>query len=328
MIRNTIAVASNTFTEAIRQPVYVVIIFATTILFMLSPSTVMFALREDSQLLSDIGLSNLLVAGLFIAVFAASTVVTDEIDRKTALTVISKSVSRHSFVLGKFFGITGAVLFAEYLLALVYFLTVRHGVLINASDHEDITVIVFGYSSAVLACLIGAFSNYFYKWRFGSTTVITGAILTTLSVFILFFIDHKWNYNPSLANFPLNLVAPVILIFLSTIVISSIAVASAMRFNMVTTMIVCVLVFLLGTMVHNMLGPVISSPDSNIFQTIFAWFGLAVIPSINLYIVTDVVYESRYLPMDYLLKCVLYTALYSAGAITIAIMLFRKRDIG
>ncbi len=327
MVKNCLAVASNTFTEAIRQPVYVVIIFATTILFMMSPSMVMFGLREDDQLLCDIGLSNLLVAGLFIAVFAASTVVTDEIDRKTALTVISKSVSRNSFVLGKFLGIVGAVLLAEYLLGLVYMLTMRHGVLVNASDHEDITVVVFGYSAAIISCLYGAFCNYFYKWRFGSTTVICGSILTTISLVILFFIDARWQYKPALGNFPIQLLGPLALVVLATIVISAIAVAAAMRFNMVTTMIICVLTFLLGTMVHYKLGPVVTQSDSMV-QSALAWVGLAMIPSINLYVVSDLVYESKYLPKEYFYSCVLYTILYSAGAITAAMMLFRKRDIG
>lgn len=327
MIRNILAVAANTFTEAIRQPVYVVIIFATTMLFMLSPSLVMFALREEDQLLSDIGLSNLLVAGLFIAIFAASTVVTDEIDRKTALTVISKSVSRHSFVIGKFLGIVSAVILAQYLLSLVYMFTVRHGVLVNASDHEDLTTVVFGCLSIFLACLIGAFCNYFYKWRFASTTVLTGTILATISFLLLFFIDDRWRFSPSLNNFPIYLFGPVSLIVLASILFSAIAVAAAIRFNMVTTMIVSTLTFVLGTMVHYKLGPVVSNPQGTL-QYIFAWLGLAFVPSINLYIVTDVVYESKALPMAYFLKCLIYTTLYSTGALTVAIFLFRKRDIG
>lgn len=328
MIRNILAVSSNTFTEAIRQPIYVVIMFATTLLFIMAPSMVMFGLREDNQLLWDIGLSNLLVAGLFIAVFAAATVVTDEIDRKTALTVISKSVSRSSFVLGKFFGITAAVLFAEYVLILEYFMTMRHGVLINASDYEDPTTLVFGCGSAVLACLIGAACNYFYKWRFGSTTVVWGAILATISVVAMFFIDLKWKFNPSLQNFPIHLAGPTLLIVLATVVFCAVSVAAAMRFNMVTTMIICVLLFLMGTMVHYKLGPIVNDPSTGMVKNALAWLGLSLVPSMNLYLVTDLVYEKRFVPLDYIFKCLIYTALYCSGAITTAIILFRKRDIG
>ncbi len=328
MLKNIITVARNTFTEAIRQPIFVVIIFVTSLLYMLSPSMVMFGLREDNQLLWDIGLSNLLVSGLFIAVFAASTVVTDEIDRKTALTVISKSVSRSSFVLGKFLGITSAVLLSQYVLILAYFITMRHGVLINASDYEDPTTLVFGCGSLILACLIGAGGNYFYKWRFGSTTVVWGAILATISVIMLILIDPHWKFNPGINTFHPHLAGPVLLIVLASIVFSAVSVAAAMRFNMVTTLIISVLVFLLGTMVHYQLGPIVTNPASGMVKTALAWCGLAAIPSINLYLVTDMVYEKRFVPADYLLKCIAYTALYCSGAITAAIMLFRKRDIG
>ena len=327
MIKNTLVVSKNTFTEALRQPIYIVIIIATIILFVFTPSLVMFTIREDNKLMWDIGLSNLLVAGLFIAIFSASTVVTDEIDRKTALTVISKTVSRPAFVIGKFLGVTGAVILAQYLLILVYFMTVRHGVLESAAEESDMTVITFGVLTALISIAVGALGNYFYKWRFGTTTVFVGTLLSTISILVLYFIDKHWQFNPAENHFQMHLIGPVLLIVLASITFSAIAVTVAMRFNMVTTMIVCAIAFLLGTMVHYKLGPIVSDPQG-IVTSALAWVGLAVIPSINLFVVTDAVYSSKAVPMSYLLQTALYTALYTMGALTVAIMLFRKRDIG
>ncbi len=386
MIKNTLVVCKNTFTEALRQPIYIVIILATQIIFLFTPSLVMFTIREDNKLMWDIGLSNLLVAGLFIAVFSASTVVTDEIDRKTALTVISKTVSRPAFVLGKFLGVTGAVLLAQYLLILVYFMTVRHGVLESASDEPDYTVITFSFASSFIAIALAALGNYFYKWRFGSSTVFLSTILYSLSILILCFIDRDWKYNPANNQFKAHLIGPVILVMLASIMFCSISVTAAMRFNMVTTLIICAVAFLLGTMVHYKLGPVAMKPykeiteqktaalkqadpttdDSKlsvdvslgdyvkyftekpkqILPTTCAWGGLAVIPSINLYVVTDGVYDEpkplhelsaekqekelqkRSMRSKYIVRTAVYTMAYTLGALTIAIMLFRKRDIG
>ena len=327
MIKNTLVVSRNTFTEALRQPIYIVIIIATVILFVFAPSMVMFTIREDNKLLWDIGLSNLLVAGLFLAVFSASTVVTDEIDRKTALTVISKTVSRPAFVIGKFLGVAGAVVLAQYLLILVYFMVVRHGVLESAAEESDYTVIIFGSSVALISLIVGGLGNYFYKWRFGSTTVFVGTILSTIAVLLLAFIDRHWKFNPAENNFQPHLIGPVLLVVLASVTFCAISVTLAMRFNMVTTMVVCAMAFLLGTMVHYKLGPLVTNPQ-DIVTTVFAWCGLAVIPSINLFVVTDAVYSSKYVPMDYMIKAVIYTLLYSMGALWIAIMLFRKRDIG
>ncbi len=55
----------------------------------------------------------IMVFAIFQAVWAGSTSVAEEIDGKTALTVLSKPISRRQFILGKFWGISwsSAVLF-------------------------------------------------------------------------------------------------------------------------------------------------------------------------------------------------------------------------
>jgi ABC-type transport system involved in multi-copper enzyme maturation permease subunit len=64
-------------------------------------------------MLKDSGLTLIRVLCIMLAVWGASTTLSDEIDGKTALTVLSKPVRRRSFVIGKFFGIgwTTALMF-------------------------------------------------------------------------------------------------------------------------------------------------------------------------------------------------------------------------
>jgi hypothetical protein len=68
---------------------------------------------EDIKMLKDAGLVLIRILGIILAVWAASNSVADEIEGKTALTVLSKPIGRRSFVLGKFLGIvwTLSVLF-------------------------------------------------------------------------------------------------------------------------------------------------------------------------------------------------------------------------
>ena len=68
---------------------------------------------EDIKMLKDAGLVLIRILGIILAVWAASNSVADEIEGKTALTVLSKPIGRRSFVLGKFLGIVWmlAVLF-------------------------------------------------------------------------------------------------------------------------------------------------------------------------------------------------------------------------
>ena len=68
---------------------------------------------EDIKVLKHTGLQVMMMLGLIVAIWASSTSIADEIEGKTALTLLSKPISRRQFIFGKFIGIawTVAVLF-------------------------------------------------------------------------------------------------------------------------------------------------------------------------------------------------------------------------
>ncbi|MCK5565435.1 MAG: ABC transporter permease subunit, partial [Planctomycetes bacterium] len=115
MLYKLYIIGKNTFIETLRQPIYAIIISLALFMFLISPSIVMYSLDEDIKFLREIGLSTLFLAGLFIAIFSATGAVTEEIESKTITTVLSKPVSRPTFIIGKFFGITLAVFMAHYI---------------------------------------------------------------------------------------------------------------------------------------------------------------------------------------------------------------------
>jgi ABC-type transport system involved in multi-copper enzyme maturation permease subunit len=85
---------------------------------------------EDVKMLKDSGLTLIKVLALLVVVWTASVSVAEEIDGRTALTVLSKPLTRWQFVLGKFAGlalvatlvflILGGVLLATTSLKVVY----------------------------------------------------------------------------------------------------------------------------------------------------------------------------------------------------------------
>jgi len=87
------------------QPLYSIVmaigIFALLIFVFIPGNT----FGDDIKQLKDAGLSTILVLCIFQSVWSASTSVADEVEGKTALTVLSKPVSRRDFILGKFAGI-------------------------------------------------------------------------------------------------------------------------------------------------------------------------------------------------------------------------------
>ncbi len=187
-----VAITKNTFLQTVRQPVYGIILLATLGGLALAPSLTGWTLDDDNKLLRDIGLSTLLIQGLFLACFAASTVLDTEIDDKTVLTVAAKPVLRWRFILGKYLGVLGALTAAHYLAGIAFFMTMRHGVLQTARDTSDPTVLVLGPGVMLLVLLAAGALNYVYDWRFLPTVFTLVFPLWTVSAIILLVVDRDW----------------------------------------------------------------------------------------------------------------------------------------
>jgi ABC-type transport system involved in multi-copper enzyme maturation permease subunit len=114
-------IATTTVKEIVRRPVFWLVVFAAAALLMLSSLVPYFTLGEDIKMVKDQGLAILVIAGLILALFAASVSIADEIDGKTAITLLSKPINRRQFIVGKFAGIMLAILLLFIILTLVFF---------------------------------------------------------------------------------------------------------------------------------------------------------------------------------------------------------------
>ena len=190
-----IAVARNTFLQTLRQPIYGLIVLATLGGLALAPSITGWTLDDDNKLLRDLGLSTLLIQGLFLASFGASGVISQEIEDKTVLTVAAKPVHRSTFIVGKYLGVFAAVVAAHYLAMLALLLTIRHGVLQTAADKSDPTVLIAGPGVMLVVMISAGLLNYLFDWKFLSTTVVLGIIGLSISTFALLFIDRDFKFR-------------------------------------------------------------------------------------------------------------------------------------
>ncbi len=326
MPTNLLAIITNTFTETLRQPIYAVVIAATIILLVFSPSLAMFTLDDDNQLLEDVCISTLMVAGLFLAVFSASTVVSEEIENKTALTVISKTVGRGRFIIAKFLGLTAAVILAQYILGIVVLMVVRHGVMQAAWNESDQVVIWSGSIAAIATLIVSVGGNYFYSWRFSSSAVLFTTIALTILIPVLIFIDPHGKFDPEKIHITTRLIGPMLLTLAAVIILTAIAVAAATRFNLVMTLIVCSLVFVLGAMLQYWLWPAATTTSG--IKSYLAWLGLTVIPNFNVFVATNAIYDEKAIPFSYVAQTALYSLYYTTAVLMIAIALFRRREIG
>ncbi|MEN6307073.1 MAG: ABC transporter permease subunit [Anaerohalosphaeraceae bacterium] len=315
------SIAKNTFVETLRQPIYAVIIVIAILLFILAPSVSMYTLDEDVKLLRELGLSTLFLAGLFIAIFSATGAITEEIESKTITTVLSKPVARPVFVIGKFLGISSAVCLAHFIGTAAYLLAARHGVMSTASDEMDMPVIIAACVILLGSLLISAIVNYSYDWSFSASAIITGAILSAIALFLLTFVNKEWKVGPSEAQFSLFDIYASLLLLFGTLILVALAVLFSTRCNMVMTLVFCIAVFMLG---------LISDWVASQYAGEYLWARIytALLPNMQVFWISDAIYEKGAVPASYLIKGLSYSACYTTGILALSIAFFQRRQVG
>ena len=95
-----------------------------------------YTFGEDIKVLKNASFDLITVLCSLVAVWAASNSITEEIEGRTALTVLSKPVSRRSFVIGKFVGIVWSVALLFLIFGLVLLLAVSYKAIFDARENS------------------------------------------------------------------------------------------------------------------------------------------------------------------------------------------------
>jgi ABC-type transport system involved in multi-copper enzyme maturation permease subunit len=103
--RRIVAIARNTFREAVRDRVlYNLVLFV----LLLSIGAVFLgaaSASQDAKIIVDFGLTATLLFGAFIAIFVGVGLVWKEMERRTLYAIFAKPVGRTEFLLGKYLGL-------------------------------------------------------------------------------------------------------------------------------------------------------------------------------------------------------------------------------
>jgi ABC-type transport system involved in multi-copper enzyme maturation permease subunit len=105
IVGRIIAIARNAFREAVRDRVlYNLVLF---VLLLTAASIFIGELSggQERKVIVDLGLSAMLLFGVFIAIFVGVGLVYKEIERRTIYAVFSKPVGRGEFLVGKYLGL-------------------------------------------------------------------------------------------------------------------------------------------------------------------------------------------------------------------------------
>ncbi len=109
-MQKTLTIALATAKEVVRQPAFFVLAFIGVLFLIVTIFVPYFTFGEELKVYKDTGLTTVTLACLILSLLSSSSTVADEIEGRTAITLLSKPINRRNFILGKFLGIELGVL--------------------------------------------------------------------------------------------------------------------------------------------------------------------------------------------------------------------------
>ena len=127
-------IARATTKEALRQPVFVLLLLVSVMMLVLNTFVPFFSLGDDVKMLEICGLATILIGGMLLAIWTSSMSIADEIEGKTAMTLLSKPITRRQFIIGKFVGIQAAVMMLVIPVACIFWGLIVYKVFYDARE--------------------------------------------------------------------------------------------------------------------------------------------------------------------------------------------------
>ena len=282
-------IARATTKEAIRQPVFLLTMGVAIFLVVLNTFTPFFSLGEDIKMLKDCGLATILISGMLMAVWTASTSVSDEIEGKTAMTLLSKPITRRQFIIGKYLGILVANLWLIIPVVIVFLTCIAYKV---------------GYDAIESGVSKASDKDWFATLSLGP-------------------IDFPFWLAPNRMAAVVQIIPGIILIFLEVAILTAISVTISTRMPMIFNLVACFTIFVIG---H--LTPVIAKAEGKLENVQFMSQLIAtVLPALGNYNSQNAIATGEIVSPGYLGVSVIYAFAYCTAAILLALILFEDRDL-
>ena len=192
-----IAIARNTFKEAIRNRILYVILMFALILIAFSGVVSELTISSRERIIKDLGFMAINLFGVAIAVFVGVSLVYNELEKKTIYTIVSKPIGRWQFLLGKYFGLLLTVWF-NVLVMTFFFLATLHFYAgrVAPGDHGFFYVVASSLGKAVV--------NIFNWGAYPATHNIMPVIAVTgleLAIITAFAVLYSSFSTPTLSMF-------------------------------------------------------------------------------------------------------------------------------
>jgi hypothetical protein len=293
------AVALAAFRESVRQWMFLLLVLLAPPLMAIFAILPYFTFGEDIKMVKELGYDLLTMLGTIFVVICASTSISDEIEGRTAVTLMSKPVSRRQFLLGKFAGILLAgvvlVVLLGWFMVWMFIFKDAYELRIDRGPKPDDPAWVL-YASARYAPEGAAYNvaRGIGLWIEEAGAVLPGLVIVSCQVMVLL----------------------------------SIAVALATRLHFTVNFMVCAGFYFLGN-----LAPVLTAVSYNKQQLVRFMAGVfdVFMPGLEYFDMSGAVVRDTPLPpWDFALytaNVALYAVTYSVIALLFGLILFEDKDL-
>lgn len=280
-------IARATTKEALRQPVFFLMTGLAVLVMVANYYIPFFSMGEDTKMYIDCGLAMTLICALMLAVWTASISVAEEIEGKTAMTLLSKPINRQQFVLGKYVGIL--------------------------------------QSSVIMILILGGLFFFFTYFKFGYDQGESGT--PNADLFFYRSVSWLPFQIPYLTQERFNVARTILpgltLIAMEVAVISAVSVAISTRLPMIVNITTCFALFVIG----HLTPVLAADPDQNVFVKFVAQLIGTVLPTLEHFNLSAAISTGKIVPGDYIGFAGLFCVAYVTSMIMVAFLMFEDRDL-
>jgi ABC-type transport system involved in multi-copper enzyme maturation permease subunit len=110
MFRRALAIAMNSYREAVRARVLFGLLAAALAASTYSLVIASMSIREEMRIVADIGSASISIFAVLVAIILGATSLYRELELKTVFPILTRRLRRHEYVIGKYIGIVAVLL--------------------------------------------------------------------------------------------------------------------------------------------------------------------------------------------------------------------------
>ncbi|WP_437226728.1 ABC transporter permease [Planctomicrobium sp. SH661] len=280
-------IARATTKEAVRQPVFVLMLALGLTVIVMNVWVPFFSMGDDTKMYIDCGLATVLICALLHCVWTASISVAEEIEGKTAMTLLSKPINRRQFVFGKYVGILQSALIMIAILGVVFFFLTYYKFHYDQKEaSQEQTPLIYWKTFAGLPFQLPSMNRIYFEV---ARTVFPGLTLISMEVAVM----------------------------------TAVSVAISTRVPMLVNMSTCFAVFVIG----HLTPVLVLSNVQNVFVKFVAQLLATILPGFENFNMSAAISTGKVIPPDYIGLAGLYCLAYVAAMVMLGFLLFEDRDL-